>query len=192
MFRIAIPGVIVALLFLSLGPALVYRNPMAKVDAVVLLLGNNAKRIPEAHALLKEGWGKSLVVPAKGEVSVLSDTGKISLQKKIPLDVLGKDWKGKGGFKPWWENTHIELCLARSIMEREGFSSIAIVTSPYHTRRVRFMANKVFEKSGNVIVVPTRFEEPPGLLWFLSETGFRNVASETIKNLWFLAYSVFI
>jgi hypothetical protein len=183
-------AVLIAGLFF-LGPMLIHRDPIKPVDAVVLLLGNDATRVPEAMALLQEGWAKTLIVAAEGQVSEFSGDGKLSLRKKFRIEELLNTVKQKENYKAFWENTHIELCLAREIMARENITTIAMVTSPYHTRRVQFMAYRVFSDKNDIVVIPSRFEKTHGVRWMFNKNEQKSVFLESLKNVWFFVYSVF-
>lgn len=189
--RILILSAILIVLLFPLGPALIHQDPMREVDAVVLLLGKDSTRVPEAMALLHEGWAKTLIVPAMGEVSILTENGEVFPKNRFRINELLREVKDKESYKSFWENTHIELCLAKEIMIRENLSTVAVVTSPYHTRRVRFMADRVFGNKNKIIIVPSRFEKTHGILWLFNKGEQKYVFWESVKNLWFFAYSNF-
>lgn len=190
MRQTVLAAILSGVFLMALGPALIRRDPIKSVDAVVLLLGNESTRVPEAMALLREGWAKTLIIPAEGKVFSFSGKNGLVPENRYSIDDLLRSLESQGGYEWYWENTHVELMLAREIMGRENVFSIAVVTSPYHTRRVGFILDKVFRDGRDPVVISSSFENTSGLLWLFEKQERRNVFLESIKNMWFFLYSI--
>lgn len=59
-----------------------------------------------------------------------------------------------------YENTHLELLLAREMMVKLGLKSVAVVSPLYHMRRLQLIIGKVFADGGyDIGLQPTDFEK---------------------------------
>lgn len=84
--------------------------------------------------------------------------------------------------------TYQEAVLLRDFTAARGVRSIIVVTSPYHTRRARWILRRVFEGSGVEVAVAAASPDattPRPATWFLSGRGWRDVAGEYAKFLFY-------
>ena len=70
------------------------------------------------------------------------------------------------------------------------WKSLLIVTSAYHTRRALWTFEHVFAKNGvetKLGIVPARTgqQTPPALYWWLTWEGWRDVAGEYVKSVFY-------
>jgi len=92
-----------------------------------------------------------------------------------------------------YENTHLELLLAREMMVKLGLKSAVIVSSPYHMRRLQLISGKVFVDGGYDIGLKTTSLKSYNPLHCLQSGRCRkHVAGEYLKLAWFLVYSWFV
>lgn len=160
---------------------LLYADPPRKADAVVLFLGNEYReRRAEAVRLIEEGYAAYLVIPAYGRLVEATRHPEAS-RKVVP--------SRPSHYPAVYEDTHVEVLEAKRLMDGKGLTSAIFVSSPYHMRRIRLIANRVFPGAAyRTTFVPTRFERPGDGLWFLHESEIRKVTSEYGKILWFFLY----
>ncbi|MBP1747679.1 MAG: hypothetical protein H6Q52_218 [Deltaproteobacteria bacterium] len=170
-----------AVLFIRAPNYLVYSDKPQKADVVVLFLGSEYKeRRAEAVRLIRDGYADYLLIPAYGKMAQAQDFGRAS-RSSVP--------SRPSHYPVVYEDTHIEVLEAKRLMDKEGLTSAIFVSSPYHMRRIRLIANRVFTGTGyRTIFVPTRFEKPTESLWFLHQKNIRKVASEYSKIAWFFLY----
>jgi hypothetical protein len=89
----------------------------------------------------------------------------------------------------FYEDTHLEISGAKKIMSGYGLNSAIFVSSPYHMRRIKLIAMKVFDTNKNVFYfVPTHYEKAPADFWELSLADWKKVRREYGKILWFFIY----
>jgi hypothetical protein len=93
-------------------------------------------------------------------------------------------------YPSYFEDTHIEILEAKKMMDKAGFKSAIFVSSPFHMRRIKIIAEKVFDK-GHVTFVATRYEKAPSTFWLGNSALVRNVTNEYAKINWFLTYRIF-
>lgn len=89
-----------------------------------------------------------------------------------------------------YEGTHLDVLLAKESILRAGFSSAIFVSHPYHMRRVKMIASKVFEDCKiDLFFIPTRHEGVNRSLWWLDNKERNLVVTEYLKIAWFLLYT---
>ena len=108
----------------------------------------------------------------------------------------GKQGKNNSMSEPsqyprYFENTHRELLLSKTIMDRSGYNSAILVSSAHHMRRLRIIAEKVFGKGKyDLCFVPSRYERETSVFWFLTPRLLKFVSSEYVKIAWFGIYNL--
>jgi uncharacterized SAM-binding protein YcdF (DUF218 family) len=89
----------------------------------------------------------------------------------------------------FYEDTHLEIIDAQKVMSDYGLNSAIFISSPYHMRRIKLIATKVFDlNKGGFYFVPTRYEKVPVNYWELSSADWKKVRREYGKILWFYIY----
>lgn len=167
---------------------LIYSTDIQKADAIILLLGPDfSARQKEAYRLVDKGLADYLIIPAYDK-SYRIENGKTLY---LPEFALKEDSVVKNGKAPrYFEDTHLEVIDARSIMEMHGFQSAIFVSSPYHMRRIQLMVCNEFHSGGGYYFLPTRYENAPRDIWKLTGADVRKVWREYVKILWFMIYSL--
>ncbi|MCE5210422.1 MAG: YdcF family protein [Deltaproteobacteria bacterium] len=168
---------------------LLYSTDHKKADAVIILVGPDFKaRKKEANDLINKGMADFLIIPAYNKTYGISNEGKE--QYLLPaLDSSGSGKNNDLSFPKFYEDTHIEIIKAQKIMSRYGLKSAIFVSSPYHMRRIKLIAGKVFKSSNhNFYFVPTRYEKAPVKIGELSSADWKKVRREYGKIIWFFIY----
>jgi uncharacterized SAM-binding protein YcdF (DUF218 family) len=173
---------------------LVARSEVEKADALVVLSGSAAyeERAAEAARLYMEG---------RAPVVLLTDDGVqggwSSAEQRNPRFVeLAAAALARGGVpaesvrvlgaRP--TNTHDEAEALRAYAAEKGLRSLLVVTSAYHSRRALWTWRRVFEGSGvRVGLEPAEGARTPGAWsWWLSSAGWRQVAGEYVKMIYYV------
>jgi hypothetical protein len=169
---------------------LLYSTDYQKTDAIIILLGPDFKaRQKEANELVNKGMADYLIIPAYHKAYEISDKDKG--KKMLPYSNSSKLNSNKVlSYPGFYEDTHIEIIEAQKIMSGYGFKSAIFVSSPYHMRRIKLIADKVFKSNNyNYYFVPTRYEKAPVNFLELSSSDWKKVRREYSKILWFFIYS---
>ena len=189
----------ILLILLEYAPHyLLYADAPVKSDAIVLFVGqDNRARQEEANLLITQGYARYFLIPAYGKIQDILGHDPISPEIGIVSpDVLKT--------KSYFESTHVEVLEAKRMMERLGISSAILVSSPYHMRRIRIIADYVFTpgsfppfvKEGQggfkLYTVPTRHETSGETFWLFNNHERKFVLTEYMKIGWFLLYSPFV
>jgi len=190
----ALGFVLVAILAHSLwlplpGRFLVVADPLQPADAVVPLGGGLSNRVVKAAALLKEGYATWLVT-ADDELDLpgIRDSYGELVRREA-------QWQGVSGDRiiimpGEVETTYEEALALRALAQEQGWTSLLVVTDPYHTRRTSLTFGEVFR--GTAITVAVRPAENPRYdpeAWWRSVDGLRNTWAEYGKlATYFLGY----
>ena len=161
-----------------------------KAQAVILFVGPTYDlRYREVVTLINEGKAEFILTPAFGNAVHPESTYQWNNLAGPESD--GICHKRLFGSIRLCENTHREMLRARSMMEALGLKSAILVSSPYHMRRIKIIANRVFgAEEYRLGFKPTRYENA-AMPWFASLKGVKWVTAEYCKILWFFCYSPF-
>jgi hypothetical protein len=181
---------VLAPLFLYSPSYLEYGDMPAPSDCVVLLIGPEyTSRQDRAREILGKGYSSCLIIPAMGKLA----TGLSSIERLTSESEHGgapsiEKLCSQRQFR-YMERTHLEILLAKQSMDRHAMKSVTFVSSPYHMRRVRVIADSVFDHDKYLAVfVPGNHENEPSAWWMFSGSDLRWVSSEYVKIAWFLIY----
>jgi len=172
---------------------LLYSSAYQKTDAIVLFLGPDfSARQKEAYKLIDEGMAEYLIIPAYRKIYRVYDEGAV---KHFSANLFAHTSLKKKNFLPpfpsFYEDTHIETIEAKKMMADLGLRSVIFVSSPYHMRRIKLIAAKVFgADKDNLYFVPTSFEKASAKFWRISGAEWKKVGWEYVKMLWFCLYTL--
>jgi hypothetical protein len=169
---------------------LLYRTEPVDGGAVVLLLGPSEEaRKQQADDLVAAGEAKFVIVPNEG-VIFEAQVARIFV---TPKKTAAMSRAVQSEFqRTYVEHTHIEILQARDLIAHIDATRVIFVSAPYHMRRVKIMAGRIFgDENYQLAFVPTTYEtthEP----WFTSWHDVKWVFSEWAKIVWFLVYAPFV
>ncbi len=83
---------------------------------------------------------------------------------------------------------HVEAVEAKQILDRLGLRSALMVSSPYHTKRISMICNRVFQGGYGFAVVPSRLQQIYSLRDWFDKDHRKKIVSEYVKIGWFLMY----
>ena len=182
-----------AFAFPRAGRSLIIDEPIRPADALVVLAGARVDRWLEAVDLYREGKGRNILLSPgylePAEVNLRANgihypaaTDLIRdamVQMGIPAHVITSIPTGM-------DNTAHEALFAARIARERGWTSIIVVTSPYHTRRSLFAFQRELKGTGiDVQVRGTRYDDVDPDRWWKRRQDFRYVSWELQK---YIAY----
>jgi hypothetical protein len=191
--RLRVIAFIVGLLaVVELAPRyLLYGDRPIKADAVVVYLGPDfTARKMEAERLVNAGYARYLIVPAYRGVSEVRLGDHFVEVERMPT-VRGNGSGSSRKHEGYLEDTHRETLIARELMQALGAKSAIFVSSPYHMRRIKIIADRVFGADpGKRVFVGSRYETVEPDTWWLRARERWWVFSEYVKILWFQLYTM--
>jgi uncharacterized SAM-binding protein YcdF (DUF218 family) len=177
----------------GLGEFLVVSDPPAAVDAILVLSGEPTERVWEAADLLREGRAPLLVLttplrpPAAAELAARGVVleGEPEVARRIAAG-LGVPPAAVLQVPDAVDSTEDEALAFRRFAAGRGWRAVAVVTSPYHTRRTRALFREVLGPAGiRVSVVPSRHGAFRAADWWRRRAGVRNLIVEYQKLLFY-------
>jgi uncharacterized SAM-binding protein YcdF (DUF218 family) len=169
----------------ALGNFLIKSDPVTKADAIIVLNGDNRRDERLLHAI--QLWHKG-VAP------------------RVLLSVFFDDWQTAEDYAPWrhamkrnliprdalvvvnipGDSTKEESVLLRSYVLAHGYHAVVIVSSSYHTRRVKRVYAREWAKTGPQFSVSASsdFQFHPDS-WWTRRTDSRVFFLEFTKTLWY-------
>jgi uncharacterized SAM-binding protein YcdF (DUF218 family) len=166
----------------------IVNQPVRDADAIVILGGGREYRPLAAARLYEQGKARWILITQSKPVPTV-EMGVVPPEGEVVRRVLLKNGVPAGAIVPMGRNvanTYDEAVALRAWIEETKSKSVLIPTDPFHTRRVRWVFQKVLEGTGvdvRVIVV-----EPPGYNatnWWQHHEGLIAFQNEIVKYLYY-------
>ncbi|MGB5156421.1 hypothetical protein [Desulfobacterium sp. N47] len=166
--------------------------PVQPADVAVVLYGDEAEnRENEAVRLIKNKLASNIYYPLYNRSYSVSSNNKIEEKSDTLLSIAGFNYLRKDQAIKHYENTHIELLVAKDYIRRNHFKKIIFVSSSYHMRRIKLISEELFDEN-----VELYYSSPEqyikGLGWLINRREIKFVFSEYAKIAWFLFYRSFM
>ena len=160
---------------------------------MVMVGGETEKRIRGAVHVVKQKAAKALVIPGYSHVVPAKNIDMGTYRIEPQAQMLEPKVSIEDKSFQFIESTHVELLRGKMIMDRLGYRSAMIVSSPYHMLRLRLIAGHVFDrKNYSIGLSSTSFESYKRFIWLRSWESFRLAVAEYTKMTWFLVYCWFV
>jgi uncharacterized SAM-binding protein YcdF (DUF218 family) len=177
--------------FRAVGTWLIREDPLAPADAIVVLGGGLPARAERAAQLFRMGYARQVWV-SRGE-SFAGELAKIGVhyigEEEYNREILIREGVPESAvhiFPDPVEDTEQELQEVRRQTLREHDTSVIIVTSPQHTRRVRALW-KTIVGEGPKLIVRAAWEDPfDSRHWWRNKQDALSVTREVLGllNVW--------
>lgn len=127
-------------IFFTAGLPLAFSEAPKQTDVIIVLSGGGG-RVEQAVELFKEGIAPYMLLSAVSENAGPSgDMHQTALALGIPEEaILTEDAA---------QSTYQNALFTLPIMKQHGFKSAIVVSSDFHMRRVKFIFDHVYKKSG--------------------------------------------
>ena len=182
---------VVVALSLNVGRWLVVEDPVEKVDAIAVLSGRVPMRALEAARLYQAGWAHQIWLTHPNEPTAslaaldINDPGEDALNTQV-LQHGGVSPADIHTLSPPIANTIDEIHAIASEAKKQNASTIIVVTTKAHTRRVHALWNK-YANSHARIIVRTPVDDPfDPVHWWRSTSDVLDVVREVLGmfNVW--------
>ena len=166
-----------------LGPWLVVDEPLARSDVIFVTDGKTPQRELEGAALFLEGWAPrvALTLPREpisedvrrlaGEPAQQEHSARILRRRGVPEAAIVR-------LERMVDNTEQELQADFDYARGQGFRRVIIVSSPYHTRRIRVIWRSRFEAEIPAVVRVTRYGPVDPARWWRSRRSLEEISHE--------------
>jgi uncharacterized SAM-binding protein YcdF (DUF218 family) len=173
---------------------LVVETEPARADAVAVLGGSATYKERAAYAarLFREGFAPKVLLTDDGQRG-----GWSQAQQRNPFFVERAAAELEAGGVPAEKierlpgqttSTYEEAAALREYAEARGLGSLLVVTSGYHSRRALWTLERTFRGSPvrvRLAAVPPGGQTPARVYWWLSVNGWRTVALEYPKLIYY-------
>ncbi|ETT45151.1 hypothetical protein C162_21478 [Paenibacillus sp. FSL R7-269] len=135
-----LPVLLIVVLFLGAGRFLPVSETPKQADVIIILSGGGG-RVEQGVQLFQKGYAPQLLLSNAKEITgPAGDMRGTALSMGIPESaILTEDAA---------ESTYQNAQLTLPIMQQKGFKSAIVVSSDFHMRRVKFIFDHVYRKSG--------------------------------------------
>ena len=147
---------------------LVVSETPSPADVVVQFVGpDDYERHAKAVDLVTQNLAPQLMIPAIFHLSERNTQGEL-------VQLGGNNIRTIFPCEPWneslasqlMENTHKELLFAKCAMDQLQFRSAILVSSPCHMRRIRLIADRVFDQDKyRIYCLAAESQTKPQSLW---------------------------
>ena len=163
-------------------------------DVVVQFVGpNDIERHARAASLVTQGLAPLLMIPG---ISILLEANGRGDWARMPYEEMQGTFscRSRAGLlsAKVVEDTHKEILLAKCAMDRLNLHSAILVSSPYHMRRIRLIADRVFDKATYRISCVAAGNREESRFWWPGKKDWWWLAMEYTKILWFFLYEPFV
>jgi uncharacterized SAM-binding protein YcdF (DUF218 family) len=169
------------------GKFICRKDELKPADVIVVLAGEERERVEYGAYLFREGWAKKDRIIMAGGPLVWKHSWA-SLMKEhaeylgIPEKVILLEDKSR--------STEEDAKFTKEIMEKNGFKSLILVTSPYHSRRASDIFQRTMGKDIKIISTPVqqswfKFDD-----WWKRRRDRAMVLNEYAKYSWLWIFGV--
>lgn len=149
-----------------MGEFLIVADPLQKADALVVLAGDEEERIPSGAALFKQGTADWFMLTDM-RLNIPNSQGVYSANVERKAVAQGVP-AGRILIVPGQVSTTAEeAARVKAFTLSHGFRSLIVVTSPYHTRRARWIMRQAFRGTGVTLIMRPAPDYPyPAATWW--------------------------
>jgi uncharacterized SAM-binding protein YcdF (DUF218 family) len=163
------------------GRYLYYKDEIKPADVIVVLAGEETERVEYGVKLFKEGWARKDRIILAGGPLVWKYTWA-SLMKEHAI-FLGAP-KNAILLEDKSRTTAEDVRFTKGILNKHGYKSCIVVTSPYHSRRAPKIFRKIMGDKITIISAPAEkswfsFDE-----WWNRRRDRARVLDEYSKFIW--------
>ncbi|HEX9160106.1 MAG TPA: YdcF family protein [Thermoanaerobaculia bacterium] len=167
---------------------LIRDDALARADVIVVLGAHRIGRTLEAGVLFRQGWSprilllrspdwidRDLTDPLHIHLPDWIDIQKSALaQMGVPASAIQESGTALG-------NTRAEARFVARFASRMSYKRVIVVSSPYHTRRAKWLLRSAAANSFAIIVRPTRYEPIHPDQWWAWPLDRSDIVFEYLK-----------
>jgi uncharacterized SAM-binding protein YcdF (DUF218 family) len=159
-----------------IGESLVVEDPLQKSDAIVILSDDNfyADRATRAAELFRQGLAPIVVasgVRLRPSASIAELMTHDLIERGVPKENIRP-------FPQDADNTREEAEALKKLSQDNRWKSLTVVTSNYHTRRARYIFQKVFRNAAIIHVASARDGDYDPQNWYKHRKAIKRFTHE--------------
>ena len=169
------------------GRYLYYKDEMKPADVIVVLAGEETERVEYGVKLFKEGWArKDRIILAGGPLVWKYTWASLMKEQAEFLGVPKNDILLEGKSR----TTEEDAKFTKEILDKHGYKSLILVTSPYHSRRADKIFRKVMGDKTMIISAPADKSWFSFRDWWKRRRDRATVLDEYSKFIWLWVFGL--
>jgi len=179
---------LIMLLFFSpfflkkLAKGLISTDSLKKADAVVVLSGDSGFRILKAIDLYHAGYANKMIISGN-KIYNTSHPQLMSQLAQLKLVPYQDIFLEENSLSTWDHPRYIE-----PILNQQNIKKIMVVTSYFHTRRVRHIFNQYYQGKNVSIVVVGAYDGIDYNYWWKDHNMTEAILIEWAKTIWYFLF----
>jgi uncharacterized SAM-binding protein YcdF (DUF218 family) len=166
---------------------LIKKDELKPADVIVVLAGETTERVDYGVRLLKEGWaGKDRIIMAGGPIVWKYSWAALMKEQALHLGAPAKTiiLEDKS------QSTEEDAIFTKELLLKNGFRSIILVTSPYHSKRAALIFEKILGSDFRIINAPVEDSWYSSSDWWRRRRDRAAALSEFSKFAWLWIFGV--
>jgi len=169
------------------GKLIYEKDDLKPADVIVILAGEEEERVEYGVYLFREEWAKKdRIIMAGGPLVWKHTWASLMKEHAEYLGIPGKDILLEDKSR----TTEEDAKYTKEILKKYGYTSLILVTSPYHSRRASTTFQKVMGKEIKVISAPVENSWFKFSDWWKRRRDRSAVLNEYSKFLWLWIFGV--
>lgn len=169
------------------GDFLYEKDELKPADVIVVLSGEASERVEYGVKLFREGWArKDRLVLTGGTVVWKYSWSDLMKKHAMSLGIPEKNII----LEERAHNTEEEAKFTKELLNKQGYKSLMLVTSPYHSKRAAVIFRKVMEKDIKVISAPVEDSWFVFRDWWLRRHERAVILNEYAKLIWLWVFGI--
>jgi uncharacterized SAM-binding protein YcdF (DUF218 family) len=166
---------------------LVKKDEMKPADVIVVLAGEEEERVRYGIKLFKDDWArKDRIIMAGGPLVWKYSWASLMKEQAESLGISAN----KILLEDKSRSTEEDALYTKEILKRNGFKSLILVTSPYHSRRASLIFKKVLGDEFKVISAPSDESWFNANDWWKRRRDRSTALNEFSKYIWLWIFGV--
>lgn len=166
---------------------LIKRDEMKPADVIVVLAGEREERVRYGIKLLNNDWArKDKIIMAGGPLVWKYTWAELMKEQAESLGIPGR----KILLENESRSTEEDALYTKEILKKNGFRSIILVTSPYHSRRASLIFRRVLGGEFRIINAPVDDSWFSVNDWWKRRRDRAAVLNEYSKYIWLGLFGV--
>lgn len=161
---------------------LISTDSLNKADAVVVLSGDSGFRILKAIELYHTGYANKMIISGN-KIYNTSHPQLMSQLAQIKLVPYHNIFLEEHSLSTWDHPRYIE-----PILTQQNFKKLIVVTSYFHTKRVRHIFNQYYKEKNVSIIVVGAYDGIDYNHWWKDHNMTEAILIEWAKTIWYFLF----
>jgi uncharacterized SAM-binding protein YcdF (DUF218 family) len=165
---------------------LYYKDELKPADVIVVIPGSETEySVAHGAKLFKEGWARKDKIILSGGNAIWKYTWSSLMKEQalslgVPVNAIFLEEKSS--------STKENALFTKKIIKKHRYTSLILVTSPYHSKRANIIFRKIMGNEIKVLSAPSEESRFQFKDWWKRERDRKAVFIEFFKLFWFSVF----